>query len=88
MWDYSAGCYKKRDESVSFDYDHFIDYIREILEDGMDIEIFDYGSGGGPGWDSSMWICYCKKPHELMLVVETIVLGNLDVMVQKEDHSK
>jgi hypothetical protein len=40
------------------------------------------GSGGGPGCDSVMWICYSENPKELMIELENIIKGNLEKMIK------
>jgi hypothetical protein len=81
MWENASDNFKKGDDDVDVDYDNFSDLIKETIEEDFE-PVFTHGSGGGPGMDSQMWVCYSQDPKKLMLEVENIIKEYLGKMIQ------
>ena len=75
IWSYALETYKPRKKVICFDYDSFIQLIEHLIDNEIDEEChkFNYGSGGAPGFDSAMVICYTANPVSAYNSMATII---------------
>jgi hypothetical protein len=82
LFGYAEDNFTAGEDYIAFDWTSFMELVLQLLEEELGVMVFPFGSGGAPGFDSAMVVCYAENPAGVLDEVERIIRGYLEKAAQ------